>query len=172
MVIDNASQISYTQDGSVLGANAATYYSYDIHGNVDTLLQDYGNASVLANKMNTPLGNRFKRIAYNYDLINGKVNLVSYQPKKQDQFYHHYEYDAENRLTSVQTSRDSIYWEQDAAYEYYRHGPLARTVPGSLNKRNFKGETQTNSTQYHTPGSEMGQVYRHNISEDGLSILF
>ena len=104
--------------------NAATYYTYDIHGNVDTLLQDYKTGS-----MNSSV-NRFKKFIYNYDLISGKVNNVDYQPGQADAFYHLYSYDAENRLTNVQTSRDKLVWESDARYSYYRHGPLARTVLG------------------------------------------
>lgn len=114
----------------------ATYYTYDIHGNVDTLVQDYGSSQGVNNVMNAS-GNRFKRIVYDYDLISGKVNLVSYQARPPgeavlpaDAFYHRYEYDAENRITAVFTSRDSVYWERDAAYSYYKHGPLAQTVLG------------------------------------------
>ncbi|RFS21146.1 hypothetical protein DVR12_17580 [Chitinophaga silvatica] len=107
-----------------LGHSHATYYSYDIHGNVDTLLQEYH-----LNKMDTS-GNRFKKIAYDYDLISGKVNKVSYQPGSPDAFYHRYSYDAENRLTNVETSRDETYWEKEAFYKYYKHGPLARSVIG------------------------------------------
>jgi len=33
---------------------------------------------------------------------------------------------------AVSTSRDSIQWENDAIYSYYRHGPLARVQLGSL----------------------------------------
>jgi|GEM_PF-6791568 len=54
-------------------------------------------------------GNRWKKIAYQYDLISGKVNTVSYQPGQPDAFYHRYSYDAENRITNVETSKDSIY---------------------------------------------------------------
>ncbi len=74
---------------------SATFYTYHIHGNVDTLLQDY-NDGVMKDA-----GNRFKKIVYDYDLISGKVNDVAYQPGQADAFYHHYEYDAENRLTTV-----------------------------------------------------------------------
>lgn len=103
----------------------ATYYSYDAHGNVDTLLQDFKGIAAM-----NSTANRFKKLVYNFDLISGKVNQVSYQPGKADAFYHRYEYDAENRLTEVFTSRDSIVWERDAAYTYYKHGPLAQTVLG------------------------------------------
>lgn len=82
-------------------------------------------------------GHRYKKITYNYDLISGKVNQVSYQAGKPDAYYHRYEYDAENRLTQVYSGRDSImlflFPEREASYEYYAHGPLARTVLGKLN---------------------------------------
>ncbi|QHS58195.1 RHS repeat-associated core domain-containing protein [Chitinophaga agri] len=102
----------------------ATFYSYDIHGNVDTLVQDY-KKSIMRD-----LQHRWKKIVYRYDLISGKVNHVAYQPGSTDAVYHRYSYDAENRLTGVETSTDSIYWENDAFYQYYKHGPLARTVLG------------------------------------------
>ncbi|MBS1512422.1 MAG: hypothetical protein JST86_16370, partial [Bacteroidetes bacterium] len=105
---------------------AATYYSYDIHGNVDTLVQDFKAAM-----SGTDSGNRYKKMVYDYDLVSGKVNRVAYQPGYTDQFYHVYSYDAENRIISVSTSHDSIYWESEASYEYYRHGPLSRVVLGN-----------------------------------------
>ncbi len=104
-----------------------TLYTYDIHGNVDTLLQDYSGVSSMSGSTNS-----FKRITYNYDLISGKVNMVSYQPGETDAFFHKYKYDAENRLTEAWTSRDKLEWERDAAYNYYKHGPLSRTVIGQL----------------------------------------
>ncbi|KAA2243183.1 hypothetical protein F0L74_11755 [Chitinophaga agrisoli] len=103
---------------------AGTFYSYDIHGNVDTLVQDFRKSPLQA------AGNRWRKMVYRYDLISGKVNEVAYQPGEPDAFYHRYSYDAENRLTNVETSHDSIYWENDAFYQYYKHGPLARAVLG------------------------------------------
>lgn len=114
---------------------SATYYSYDIRGNVDTLLQDFGNSSGVSNAMNQS-GNRFKKVVYNYDLISGKVNQVSYQPGSWDAYYHRYAYDAENRLTDVYTGRDSVmlqlFPEREAHYTYYRHSALARMELGQL----------------------------------------
>ncbi|WP_291914250.1 RHS repeat-associated core domain-containing protein [Chitinophaga sp. CB10] len=110
---------------TVLGAqSAATYYDYDILGNVKSLLQEYNS------KVRPDGENRFKRIDYTFDLISGKVNTVAYQVGNRDAYYHRYTYDAENRITNVETSRDSIYWEQDAYYQYYKHGPLARALIG------------------------------------------
>jgi RHS repeat-associated protein len=95
----------------------ATYYSYDIHGNVRSLLQQVPG---LANK----------RTDYVYDLVSGKVNFVMYQYGEQDQFIHRYEYDADNRIVDVLSSTDGFLWDKEAAYQYYLHGPLARTELG------------------------------------------
>ncbi len=73
---------------------------------------------------------------YNYDLISGKINEVDYNPGNTDQFYHNYDYDAENRLTDVYTTGNKVLAghpgmeDHDAHYEYYKHGPLARTILG------------------------------------------
>ena len=111
-------RVSYTTYADTSGTSAfnqATYYSYDIHGNVDTLLQDYGMQGTFPNIMNTN-GNRFKKLYYNYDLISGKVNKVAYQQGWADQMFHKYSYDAENRLILAETSFDNRYWEKEARY--------------------------------------------------------
>ena len=108
---------------------SATFYTYDIHGNVDVLLQDYKTGMGALSG-----GNRYKKTTYKYDLVSGKVNEVAYQPGYADAFYHKYSYDAENKLTEVYTSKEQVYWIRDAAYYYYRHGPLARTVLGDALK--------------------------------------
>jgi RHS repeat-associated protein len=109
----------------------ATYYSYDMAGNVKTLYQQvYG------------LGGS-KRIDYEYDLVSGKVNFLAYQKNNKDKFFYQYKYDAENRLLSTWTGTDASlksygfgsqlldpYKNMDASYEYYLHGPLARLELG------------------------------------------
>lgn len=117
-VYENATELAQGRRSS------GTFYSYDILGNVSTLVQDYNS------RITSDQSNRFKTITYDFDFISGKVNQVNYQPGQVDAFYHRYSYDAENRLTDVETSRDSVYWENDAYYTYYRHGPLARTLLG------------------------------------------
>jgi hypothetical protein len=121
-----------TYDGNAQTYNHATHYSYDIHGNVSTLIQD--NPSLRTVKQ------RYKRIDYDYDLISGKVNDVLYQHDSLDAFAHHYEYDADNRITEVYTShypnsrwtslQCDPFWDRDAKYFYYAHGPLARVEYG------------------------------------------
>lgn len=105
----------------------ATHYSYDIHGNVKSLIQDN---KALADDGFTD--QQFKKTEYQFDLISGNVHYVRYQLGEDDRFTHHYLYDANNRLYEVQTTRDDVHWEKEARYFYYRHGPLARMEIGDL----------------------------------------
>lgn len=102
----------------------STLYAYDILGNVKTLVQ-HVKALVAVDA-----GNGKKRIDYDYDLVSGKVNKVSYQPGQGDQFFYKYQYDADNRVVRAYSSRDELFWIEDASYQYYLHGPLARTELG------------------------------------------
>lgn len=108
------------QDAEGAAYDRGTHYSYDIHGNVKTLVQE----------MRVNGKDLRKRLDYEYDLISGKVNYVYFQKGEQDQFIHRYEYDGDNRITKVYTSRDGEVWDNDASYHYYAHGPLARTETG------------------------------------------
>lgn len=103
--------------------NHASHYTYDIHGNVNTLVQDnpqrYSPGGAIASQ-------RYKRLDYEYDLISGNVNEVAYEKDSADMMLHRYEYDADNRIQTVETSIDNVVWDQDAKYIYYAHGPLAR----------------------------------------------
>ncbi|MBN8641156.1 MAG: thrombospondin type 3 repeat-containing protein [Flavobacteriales bacterium] len=116
-------------EGKELAENdTAIFYNYDIHGNVDEMAQRIGPNIV--NDENNPDG-IIKRVHYEYDLISGNVNKVHFQKgSKEDQFIHRYTYDADNRITSVETSRDGVIWENDATYLYYEHGPLAKVITG------------------------------------------
>jgi len=110
------------QDVAGASYDYATHFSYDVHGNVSDLVQEYPLLHVM--------GQDLKRISYDYDLVSGKVNFVYYQSGKADRLIHKYEYDADNRLTNVYTSRDSLVWENDATQFYFEHGPLGREELG------------------------------------------
>lgn len=110
----------------------ATYYSYDLTGNVKTITYEFTD-------LKDTYADRFKRIDYDYDLASGKVNMISYNRGHLDQFYQQYDYDADNRITQVNTSNDGIIWNKDARYEYYKHGPLATLK---------LGEQQVQSLEY------------------------
>ncbi|MEM9981626.1 MAG: hypothetical protein AAF734_03950, partial [Bacteroidota bacterium] len=94
-----------------------TYYSYDIHGNVAWMIQDLPGIPRM-------------HVAYDYDLISGKVTQVRYNEGSTDQFFHRYRYDEDNRLLEVRTSRDGLLWDKEALYDYYKHGPLKRLELG------------------------------------------
>ncbi|HYG14278.1 MAG TPA: hypothetical protein VEC12_00890, partial [Bacteroidia bacterium] len=115
--------VTFDNDGTG-NYDYATYYNYDLHGNVKELVHDYTQLQALAYG--------YFKIEYEYDLISGNVNKVSYQEGKQDQFFHKYFYDADNRIRQAFTSRDNLIWDNDAKYHYYQHGPLARTEIGEL----------------------------------------
>lgn len=100
----------------------ATHYSYDMHGNVKTLIQENPALKLYANN--------YKRVDYDYDIVSGNVNAVHYQKGANDEFNHKYEYDLDNRLTNVYTSKEGREWKQDAKYFYYLHGPLSRVELG------------------------------------------
>ncbi|HTA82923.1 MAG TPA: RHS repeat-associated core domain-containing protein [Bacteroidia bacterium] len=102
--------------------NSADYYSYDVIGNVATLIKDdsiYGIS-----------GQRYKRMDFQYDLVANKINELDYQSNNIDQYHTKFQWDQDNRITSASTSKDSILWDQDAKYFYYPHGSLARVELG------------------------------------------
>jgi len=103
--------------------NNATHYSYDVMGNVKSILQDYSFLS--------DIDQQFKTVDYDYDILTGKVKEVKYQQGFPDSFYHKYEYDSLNRLTNVLTSNDHLTWSEDAQYFYNIHGPLKRMELGT-----------------------------------------
>ncbi len=110
---------------SALMNDHAIAYSYDIAGNVKSLLREVPALAVI--------NQEYKRIDYDYDLLSGKVNKVTYNEGNPDQYFHQYYYDQNNRLTETHTSdRESfLSKEVDAHYYYYKHGPLARTELGT-----------------------------------------
>jgi RHS repeat-associated protein len=114
----------YAADSAYLNYTHATHYSYDIDGSVKTLVQDF--------PMLDSVAQRYKRIDYDYDMISGKVNMLSYNRGFADQYYQQYTYDDDNRITQVNTSADGYIWHRDVEYTYYQHGPLARTELGDL----------------------------------------
>jgi len=105
-------------------ADYINHYRYDIHGNVQSYLQEIKE---LAN-----YNNKFRKVDYEYDLISGNPNYIYYQKGKKDQYIHKYIYDKDNRLKEVFTSSDNQIWDRDVNYEYREDGYLARTEIGEM----------------------------------------
>jgi RHS repeat-associated protein len=126
---------SVYRDNRSTAAINASYYSYDVGGNVKKLYQQVNGLGI-------------KTLDYEYDLVSGKVNLLAYQHNRtgaaaKDQFYYKYEYDSENRLISAWSGTQANitsygfgsqlandYKQLDASYQYYLHGPMARMELG------------------------------------------
>lgn len=113
-------RISYVETDE----RAQTIYSYDPYGNVEWLVQVIPG-----------LGKVY--IQYIYDLLSGNVLKIKYNEGRADQFFTRYQYDEDNRIIAVETSRDGEFWERDARYDYYAHGPLQRTVLGEDKVQGF-----------------------------------
>lgn len=93
--------------------HAKTWYSYDEQGRVVWTIRQLNGLGT-------------KTIDYEYDFL-GNVLTVAYQKgNTAESFYHHYQYDADQRLLNVQTSTDGVNKLQQAAYQYYLHGGLKR----------------------------------------------
>jgi len=147
-------------DHDSLTFDFATHYTYDITGNVKTILQETPLLAVI--------GQNLKRIDYDYDLVSGKVNYVYYQKDSIDQFIHHYEYDDDNRITHVYTSRDNMLWDEDAHYEYYLHGPLARV---ELGQQKVQGVDYAYTLQGWMKGINASTLYPdRDMGGDGQSL--
>lgn len=166
---------------------AASYYSYDIIGNVNKQVQE--NKELIAAEATHINGsNGLKEIKYEYDLVSGKVNKVLYQDGKWDQFYYQYLYDADNRVVSALSSRINYpgpeLWINEATYRYYLHGPLARmelgqqkvqgtdyayTLQGWLKGVNSQQLTTTgNGADMNADGHQAGTGAFGNVGRDAL----
>jgi RHS repeat-associated protein len=101
--------------------NIRTYYSYDELGRVTWMAQKPAGIA------------RTFVLKYEYDFLGNveKVASLAYeQGQVVEQFYHHYEYDADKRLSNAYTSTDGVNKKLRAHYVYYLHGPLKRLELG------------------------------------------
>ncbi|SEK30517.1 YD repeat-containing protein [Aquimarina amphilecti] len=152
--------------------NNAIFYAYDIHGNVKEVVQH--NKQMAIDATNSISG--IKNIEYEYDLISGNVQRVVYQKGKPDQFIHKYAYDADNRIINVQTSDDNMIWEQDATYQYFAHGPLARTELGDAKVQGMdyaytlQGWLKGVNSENLSPNADMGNdgAVGSNVAKDAM----
>lgn len=103
---------------TVSADNVETFYSYDIHGNVEWSAQT------------VPGFGRLNYTKFKYDLVGGAVREVLYNETLADQFIHRNSFDSDGRLIKVETSRDRVIWDADARYSYYPHGPIRRIELG------------------------------------------
>ncbi|WP_207763328.1 thrombospondin type 3 repeat-containing protein, partial [Flavobacterium johnsoniae] len=141
----------------------AILYDYDVHGNVKELVHHTNNNQKLID-----FKQDLKKVVYDYDLISGNVNKVTYQPNStKDQFIHRYEYDADNRIKQVYTSKDNVIWEKEANYLYYEHGPLARVEVGD---KKVQGLDYIYTLQGWLKGVNYERIGFYDAGKDGLVV--
>jgi RHS repeat-associated protein len=75
------------------------------------------------------------------------VRQVDYQKDQPDALHHRYTYDADNRITEVETSADAQNWHHDARYFYSRPEPGRRDPHGPLQRVEL-GEHLVQGTDY------------------------
>ena len=155
-------QVQYRPTEAALNYQHSISYSYDIHGNVKTVLEDVPAL--------TAFGQRYTKTDYYYDLLSGKVNEVHYQKGKYDQYFYRYTYDADNRLTVAESSPNGYFYDKDARYYYFAHGPLMRTetgeesVQGSDYTYTLQGWLKAVNAGAINPGYDPGRDGLHTLS--------
>lgn len=108
--------VSWTEN-----VNIKTWYSYDEFGRVTWMAQ---KPAALDRTFITK---------YTYDFMGNVLQVMNgsyYSGALTMPFYHHYEYDADKRLSKVYTSTDGVTQKLRATYQYYLHGPLKRIELG------------------------------------------
>lgn len=112
-----------------------------------------------------------KHVSYDYDMISGNVNEVTYQKGEADQIIHRYGYDEDNRLKSVETSTDGWVWQEEANYTYYPHGPLARVELGEdkVQGLDYLYTLQGWIKGVNTPHLASGNVTKYDPGNDGIT---
>ena len=123
---------TYAENGRDI--DFASHMSYDIAGNMKEFVQEMPRLGTEFPAVPDITEQSIKQQRYKYDLITGRVRETVYQPGAPDQFYHWFQYDADNRIIAVQTATHRYeaqdLRDQDATYHYYLHGPLARAELG------------------------------------------
>lgn len=95
--------------------NSTTWYSYDMLGRLRWTIQEIEGLGVFT-------------MDYTYDFQGNLLESAHNKYRADEQAWHRYTYDKDNRLTQADFRPDlSRPWEEQARYEYYLHGPLKRT---------------------------------------------
>lgn len=115
-----AGNVAVTYKVDALTIDHITWYSYDIYGRVEWLVQ-YDSA----------MGNIVKTIDYVYDK-DGNVRQVIFQNNTSEKFTHQYTYDANSRLIKVETAAGTNAFTEDAQYNYNISGQLSRVRIGEI----------------------------------------
>jgi RHS repeat-associated protein len=106
-------------------SNITYWYSYDERGRVEWTVQQLGGTA--GGDFSSTAADRVKTMDYTYDVGNNLVQTSYQKNVSAERLEHFYTYDRMQRLIKVQTSLSGAALVNQAAYQYYLHGPLKRT---------------------------------------------
>lgn len=102
--------------------NSTTWYSFDELGRLTWTVKRIKD-------MNGVGSDAYKTMNYTYRLGN-LVKTAYNKNDKSERFFHHFKYDADQRLSSVYTSKNNKILDKQASFYYYLHGPIKRIEIG------------------------------------------
>ncbi|HWY38579.1 MAG TPA: RHS repeat-associated core domain-containing protein, partial [Bacteroidia bacterium] len=97
---------------------STSWYSYDELGRLSWAVQQTNERSIFSNP--------YKTYNYTYNLQGNVLQTAYNKENSSEDFYHKFDYDADQRLTQASTSFDGSTWTLQDKYYYYLHGPLKR----------------------------------------------
>jgi RHS repeat-associated protein len=154
------SSITYAEYDNQEHYDHAKHYSYDNHGNIELLVQEYPALE--------PFNRRYFTEEYEYDLISGNTNKITFQRNREDQWIRRYIYNQDNELLRVETSTDDKVWYEDMEYDYYAHGPLKREVLGNSK---VQGTDYAYTIHGFIKGVNSGSLNpSHDLGKDGENV--
>lgn len=106
----------FNQISRAENANIITWSSYD----------EFGDLVKRWQKVVGMGANVIKTVSYRYDYIGNIVEIRYQEGDAEEDFYHYYEYDEDQRLRRVYTSTDDVHKSLKATYYYYLNGGLKR----------------------------------------------
>lgn len=117
-----------------------TAYSYDARGHYNRLYQH-----VDLSEFSIPDFDHF--IEYDFDEATGIIRTKRVNPGREDQFYHQYAYNEDQKLACASSSSDGKIWHNDIEIEYSATGKVKRTQLGHFSAQgvdhtyNIQGQT-------------------------------
>lgn len=135
--------ITFTYSPASTSISAATWYSYDIYGRMEWIVE-YIN------------GLPAKTIHYLYD-VNGNLSKTIYQKNNSaEMFVHRYTYNTGGSLAKVETSTNNITFTNNLQYSYY--------LTGELKRRSYAGGIQGTDYVY-TLGGQLKSINHPSLEQ-------
>lgn len=142
-------------------ASSSTWYTYDNMGRLSWALQNINGLGL-------------KTTNYSYNLLGSVLQSVYQQEQSSERFFHHFEYDADQRLKRAYTSFDGVNRTLQDKYDFYTHGALKREeIGGSLQGLDYvytiNGLLKSMNEPALSPAADPGKDSYNNSSNAGFA---